>query len=227
MIAAYTVFIGGFCVLSLLTGRSRESAGQSETAAIIECVQTFVHSLGLLAGLKGMVGVMYRDPRRLRVLLIYHIGDLAMRGISIVFREVEACEELARLQRQQKMLKIDCPSARVVLLVEFCIHSIFFSYVIFIIWSLIVRLEAGELGSPPFLGEHELDDHAGESWPPWLFVGHPGETNAALLQNRTPLNTGGPAVGAPAPFSGAPRTLQDQPQSQGLEPFRGTPHRLE
>lgn len=229
MLSSYTVVVGGFSVLSLLTGRSREAAGESVLSALIDCVQTFVHSLALLAGLKGLVGIMYRDPRRLRTLLIYHIGEVAMRTVAVVFRVAEACDELKRLQRLHKMMKIDCASARMALVAEYCIHATLFSYFIYIIWSLIVRLEAGELGRPQ-LFDHELADRAGltESFPPWFFMGHPGgdPNNATLLQQqRTPLNVGGP--GAPQPFSGAPRTLEDPSQPHGIEPFRGTPHRLE
>merc|ERR1719359_1137636 len=143
MIASYEVVTGGFSVLSLLTGRSREATGRSELSAIIDCVQTFVHSLALLAGLKALVGIMYRDPRRLRILLVYHVGELFMRSLAIVFREMEACAELKRLQQlhHHKMANIDCSSARIAIFVEYCIHVVLFGYFIYAIWSLITRLE--------------------------------------------------------------------------------------
>lgn len=238
MIASYQVVTGGFSILSLITGRSREAAGESELSAIIDCVQTFVHSLALLAGLKGLVGIMYRDSQRLRILLVYHVGELMMRSVAIVFREVEACRELKRLQElhHDKMAKIDCASARTALFAEYCIHCALFCYFMYMIWSLITRLEAGELGRPQ-LFDHELGQldrtGLGESMPPWFFMNHQGDTNAGLLQQqRTGLLPGlNAASGNPPPFSGEPRTLEDLHPALGsapsIQPFRGTPHRLE
>jgi hypothetical protein len=227
MIASYEVVIGGFSVLSLVTGRSREA--QPELLAAIECVQKFVHALALLAGLKGLVGIMYRDPRRLRILLLYQVCDLVMQTVAIFFREIEACHELSQLKQlhKDKYSKLTCGTVRREILIEYCIRSALFSYFTYVIWSLITRLEAGEFGRQDFF-DHELADHAalGDSLPPWFFMGHPGgDDNAGFLsQQRAPLN--GPASGMPQPFSGAPRTL-DPPQAQSIEPFRGTPHRLE
>lgn len=228
MIASYTVVVGLFNVLSLLTGRSGGPPGESQIITIANCVRTFVQSLALLAGLKGLVGIMHRDPRRLRLLLLYHVAEIVMHVIELVLREWEACDELQRLQRLHKSLKFDCASYRIVYLCQYTIHVVIVCYFIYVIWSLAVRLEAGEFARPN-LFEHELADPNGlaDSWPPWFLVGHAGSENTAnlLQQQRTPL-TGG-SSGVPTPFSGPPRTLDENPNSASVEPFRGTPHRLE
>jgi len=234
MIASYEVVLGGCSVIYLLTGRSHEAAGESEVSKIVDRVLTFVHSLALLAGLKGLVGILHRDPRRLRMLLFYHVGELAVRSVSLIFREVEACrvassqERPVDLKRPQEPHHHKVPTIETIL-VEYCIHVVLFGYFIYAIWSLITRLEAGEFGRSE-LFDNELADRTGlgESGlpPSWFFLGAAGsDTNAGLLsQQRTPLNAGG---GGPQPFSGQPRTLNDPLQDQGIEHFRGTPHRLD
>lgn len=240
IIASYTVVIGAVNMISLLTGRTSEVAERSETAAVVECVQTFVDSLALLFGLQGLCGVMLRDSRRLRVLFMYHIAEIIVSSIAIIFREAEVCEELARMQKAKKMLKINCTQASLALFIEFCIHALFFGYFAYITWSAVTRLEAGDLRDRPGalfgVGEYEMADRFAfaDPFPPWWVMGHPS-ADASLHHQRVPHR--GPPTG-PSPFSGAPRNLAEmqarprEPQQPlqpppTIEPFAGTPHRLE
>jgi len=236
IIASYTVVVGTFSLLSLLMKGPQDEPIQSETVQAVEFVEMLFHALAFCAGLKGLIGVMFRDPRRLRVLFFYHIGELLVKGIAFIFREAEACVELKKLQRlHSSAKKMDCQSARIAFLLEFSIHAVLFSYFAYVIWSLITRLESGELGlrTTGLDLEQELADRAVLA-DPWLFMGA-GDTSA-LLQTRPPLSTpltGGGANsrqqgGAPRPFSGAPRNLNERDgQPAPNEPFQGTPHRLE
>lgn len=233
IIASYTVVVGTFSLLSLLMKGPADKPIQSETFQAVEFLETAFHTLAFFAGLKGLLGVMFRDPRRLRVLFFYHVGELLVKGIAFIFREAEACEELRKLERLHRSTqKMDCQSARIAFLIEFIIHAMLFSYFAYVIWSLVTRLESGELG----LGrtgldlEQELADRAVLA-DPWLFVGT-GDTST-LLQNRPLLTTpltganGRQQGGAPRPFSGAPRNLNEGGgEPAASEPFQGTPHRL-
>mmetsp|Transcript_9781 Transcript_9781/g.18920 ORF Transcript_9781/g.18920 Transcript_9781/m.18920 type:complete len:248 (-) Transcript_9781:131-874(-) len=227
IVASYTVVVGMFSLLSLLMrGPAAKHPGPPEMLLFVEWCQTFIHTVALFAGLKGLIGVMFRDPARLRTLLRYHIAELVVSSVGVVLKEVEACEELRKLRQIHKSPKIDCTSARVLLMVEFAIHAFLFSYFAFVIWSLIARLEAGELGvRPPLLDpEHELADRSGFSdvWP----LGRTAGDGNSLWMQRVPLSGGPSAAAGPQPFSGAPRTLSDQ-QAVAPEPFHGTAHRLE
>mmetsp|Transcript_77346 Transcript_77346/g.195321 ORF Transcript_77346/g.195321 Transcript_77346/m.195321 type:complete len:217 (-) Transcript_77346:170-820(-) len=207
---------------------------QSETVQAVEFLKDVFLTLAFFAGLKGLIGVMFRDPRRLRVLFFYHVGELFVKGIAFIFREAEACVELKKLQRlHSSAKKMDCQSARFFFLLEFSIHAVLFSYFAYVIWSLVTRLESGELGlrRTGLDLEQELADRAVLA-DPWLFMGT-GDASA-LLQNRPPLST--PLTGAnsrqqggaPRPFSGAPRNLNERGgEPAPNEPFQGTPHRLE
>jgi hypothetical protein len=237
IVASYTVVVGVVNFLALFTGRPWTSSGESAAAAFIDSVQTLIHALALVAGLKGLVGVMLRDPQRLRVLYLYHAGELVVSCFAILFREIEACKELSKLQRAHRVPWVDCPSARLAHLFLFTIHFCLFSYFADIGWSLVKRLEAGELGRPPLLGDHELVDQTGllDLFAPWPGMQHgslqhpPGsgvETGSSLLgAHRGPQAN---ATGSAPPFSGQPRTLAEQGQpQQGLQPFTGQAHRLE
>jgi len=232
IIASYIVVVGMFSFLSLFM-HSPSKAGQPESLAIVQGCQTVVHTFALFAGFKGLVGIMLNDPGRLRSLLRYQVAELTMSCIAFVCKEVEACTELRRLQRLRRppagAPHMSCGIARLRLLVEFTIISSLLSYFAFIVWSLIARMEAGELGPrPPFLdldGEHELADRAGLA-DPWLsggmvpLAGLAGGGGVAAA-------AGADGAGAPRPFSGAPRRLAEQQAPEACEPFAGTPHRLE
>eukprot|EP00434_Breviolum_minutum_P026389 symbB.v1.2.023330.t2/scaffold2128.1/size88402/8 len=176
---------------------------------------------------------------RLRVLMLYHLCSLLLMCLELVVGFIKGCQELEMLQKlyhRKELLKMDCNTYQARLCVKFVFEAGLMSYFAFIIWSLIVRIEAGELGEPSLLREQELADRAlGD---PWLFVQTPGESATFLRRER-----GHPA---PTPFSGVPRNLEDaeaqaslqedgQPQSQGqgrqgrgsVDAFQGTPYRLE
>lgn len=212
MIASYTVVTGAFSVLALLTDRSKEPRGESETAAVVESIHTFVRSLALIAGLQGVVGVMLQAKWRITLLLLYQVVELLTNCVVTVFRAVEACERLALLQEAGKLLKVDCSTVRMEIFVQFTMQTCLFSYLAFITWSLVKRLETGDLGNFEYgleLGNRAIIE----------------ETLAnASNQRLLPGSSNGPP-----PFSGAPRTLAESQaqQQQTMEPFRGTPHRLE
>jgi len=227
IISSYTVVVGLFDLLSLLMRGMQPSSetGQSELVSVIQSLQTLLHALGLPAGMKGVLGIMLRDPQRLRVLYYYHFAEILMSCIAVSVREMDLCDELVRLQKLHKPVKIGCSSARVMIFTGFCIHTLQFTYFAFCIWSLVKRLEDGEFGRPPFIAESELVDHAGLT-DPWLIMARGGNDSSSFLQQRAPLNAQGRASGgsAPQPYAGEPRTLSEQAPP---EPFSGTPHRLE
>lgn len=249
ILASYTVVVGMFSVLSLLMQRPPDDKPvASDTMQAVEFIAELYHTLSFFAGLKGLIGIMLRDARRLRVLLLYHIGDLVMRTVKVIFREIEACEELKRLQQLHKagsgdsaevaaaaeLGKVDCQSARMVFFVEYVLRIGMYAYFTYVIWSLIYRLESGDMsvrrGGLDDL-EAELADRSGlgDSW----FVSGGDATNALLQRGplTAPLNEGGQgrrgAPGAPRPFSGEPRNLSEQGEQSPGAPFQGTPHRLE
>lgn len=211
MIASYTTVTGAFSVLALLTDRSKEPVGESEAAAVAESIHTFVRSLALIAGFQGIVGVMLQARWRLGVLLLYQIVEMVTGCLVTVFRLIQACNRLARLQDAGKLLKVDCSTVRVEILMQFAMQTCLFSYLVFITWSLVKRLETGDLGTFEYgleLGNRTiLEDALANS------------SNQRLL----PANSNGPP-----PFAGAPRTLaESRVQQQTMQPFMGTPHRLE
>eukprot|EP00933_Yihiella_yeosuensis_P083238 TRINITY_DN97432_c0_g1_i1.p1 TRINITY_DN97432_c0_g1~~TRINITY_DN97432_c0_g1_i1.p1 ORF type:complete len:255 (-),score=42.23 TRINITY_DN97432_c0_g1_i1:218-982(-) len=234
VIASYTVVIGFFSVLSLLMGPA-ETESQPMSLTIVDFMVKVVHFIALIAGLKGLVGVVLRDPVRLRVLLTYHVLELFTSVIRLIVQEAKGCEQLERLEELSKTkTKLDCASFQYAMLIQFVIHASLISYFAYIIWSLITRLENGDITSALGLGETELGDRSALGLgDPWLFV-HPssmGTDPNALLQQRAPLR-GNSGQGAPQPFSGAPRNLGEQQagtqaQPAAPAPFQGTPHRLE
>jgi hypothetical protein len=190
----------------------------------------------LYAGLKGLIGVVLRDSRRLRVLFMYHIGQLFAILIILVLSEIEACREPPinkdphpQLVTNQETAPtsapvhpLDCQTKRNFILVESCIHFVLYAYFAFMLWSLYTRLEAGELSHSSLFGEHELADQSlGD---PWLFVGPPTGVNQSnsILSSLAARSR----HASPEPFTGAPQTLQEQPLT-APEPFSGTPYRLE
>jgi len=172
IIASYTVAMGTFAMLSLLVRGPAEKPAQSTLVQIVEFIDNIYHVFALFAGMKGLLGVILKDARRLRSLLIWHCGEIVLWCVAFVFREVEACKELKNLQQlHQAAPQWDCHSIRVSLLVEFAVFSLLFSYFAYVIWSLVKRLEAGELGTRAGLDyEHEMIS-GGLLADPWLFVG--------------------------------------------------------
>eukprot|EP00811_Abedinium_folium_P000729 NODE_10668_length_1336_cov_8.930521.p1 GENE.NODE_10668_length_1336_cov_8.930521~~NODE_10668_length_1336_cov_8.930521.p1 ORF type:complete len:247 (-),score=72.51 NODE_10668_length_1336_cov_8.930521:464-1204(-) len=226
VIASYTVILGAVSIFSLVTGRG-EAADMPKMVAIADSVQALVHAFALIAGLKGLVGIMLRDPKRIRMLLIYHVIEVVTSCIVVALRIVGACDELRLLQQKEQLKapRMSCESARLALLSEFVLHTSLFSYCIYIIWSAMTRMGAGEYGRTPSLfgdvglvGLDEFNDTVGT----WLTV--PPHGNTTVL--RDPLNVS--PMMAP-PFSGQPRTLAEPAELQSLqhEHFSGTPQRLE
>jgi len=211
MIASYTVVIGAFSTVALFTNGSKESRGESEVTAVVASIHNFIRSLALIAGLQGMVGVMLQVRWRLGVLLFYQVLELVTKCLVTIFRVAEACKWLARLHDEGKLLKVDCSTVRMEMLMQFTVQTCIFSYLAFITWSLVKRLETGDLSNFEYgleLGNRALIE----------------ETLADASNQR--LISG--SSNRPPPFSGAPQTLAGSPvQQQTMEPFRGTPHRLE
>eukprot|EP00812_Abedinium_dasypus_P009876 NODE_3534_length_773_cov_278.782730.p2 GENE.NODE_3534_length_773_cov_278.782730~~NODE_3534_length_773_cov_278.782730.p2 ORF type:complete len:225 (+),score=56.45 NODE_3534_length_773_cov_278.782730:40-675(+) len=208
---------------SLCTSK-HDTANMPESIAVVDTVETFVHACAFIAGLKGLIGIMFRDPKRIRMLLIYHIVEVVTSGIVVVFRVAGACEELDRLRQPQaeRNLRISCSSVRLALAGEFVLHFCFFSYCIFIIWSLMTRMEAGEFGRGLSLfGSEGLFDRTDVN-ASWLFL-PTHEANAA--QQYVPL--GVPVLAVAPPFSGEPRTLAGPTEPCTVDHFRGMPRRLD
>eukprot|EP00435_Cladocopium_sp_Y103_P057329 s819_g19.t1 len=116
-----------------------------------------------------------QEHERLRVLMLYHLCALLLLCLERVVGFVKGCQELEmekKLTHREEILKMDCNTYQVRLCIKFVLDAGLMSYFAFIIWSLIVRIEAGELGEPSLLREQELADRAlGD---PWLFVQTPG-----------------------------------------------------
>eukprot|EP00913_Durusdinium_trenchii_P022056 g20726.t1 len=108
---------------------------------------------------------------------------------------------LQKITHRKEILKMDCNTYQAQLCVKFVFQAGLMTYFAFIIWSLIVRIEAGELGEPSLLREQDLADRAlGD---PWLFVQTPGESATFLRRESRGHNA------TPTPFSGVPRNLED------------------
>lgn len=236
LIATYTAVNGFFAVFALLADRSAETAGQSQEAAAVESIYSFVQAFALIAGFQGMVGVILRSKWRLTMFFLYQIIDLLTRCLAITFRVSDACHELARLQEKGKLLQLDCHAVRTRIVVEFTIRTVLFTYFAFVTWSLVKRLETGELMPQTIFDEgYEMGDRA--AFPDTLWGGGGGgrgDLNAVLAQQRLLAGAqgnsgGGGDVEQQRPFTGAPRTMAEaQPfQQQTMEPFRGTAHRLD
>ncbi|CAJ1335516.1 unnamed protein product [Effrenium voratum] len=225
VISTYTVVFGSFNMLIVLMGGPKNVETHSVVLATVEFLRMMVHTFALFAGFKGLIGVLLKDVERLRVLLLYHLCSLVLLCLQLVVVFVKGCQELEMLQklhRQKEVQRVDCSTYQAQLFVSYMLEAGLMSYFAFIIWSLIVRIEAGELGEPSLLREQELADRAlGD---PWLFVHAPGGESASFLRHER---------AAPTPFSGIPRNLDEQmPDAaqaapQAPAPFQGTPYRLE
>mmetsp|Transcript_41821 Transcript_41821/g.90639 ORF Transcript_41821/g.90639 Transcript_41821/m.90639 type:complete len:256 (+) Transcript_41821:47-814(+) len=235
VISTYTVVSGSINMLGLLMNGPRSVPSHSVILATVEFLNMMLHTFALFAGFKGLIGVLLKDVERLRVLMLYHLCALLLLCLERVVGFVKGCQELEmekKLTNREEILKMDCNTYQARLCLKFVLDAGLMSYFAFIIWSLIVRIEAGELGEPSLLREQELADRAlGD---PWLFVQTPGES-ATFLRRE-------PRGHAPTPFSGVPRNLEDQEaqaslQEEGqahdrqgrgsVEAFQGTPYRLE
>lgn len=225
IIASYTVVIGTFQLLVLLMPSAKAPKAHSEAEALVYCIKTIFDALAFFAGLKGLIGIIFKDPRRIRMLFVYHIVNIIVECIVTVVREIEVCKDLERLQKDSGL---DCSAVRLVYFGSFCVKVLVFSYFVYVIWSLIVRLESGEYGSPPNPFDPEMADRGFGGFgsdpfqPQWIFLGQPSHEVSSSGGQRD--STRGHANN-PSPFSGAARTLPEE--GTALEPFRGTPHRLE
>eukprot|EP00931_Biecheleriopsis_adriatica_P108038 TRINITY_DN82369_c0_g1_i1.p1 TRINITY_DN82369_c0_g1~~TRINITY_DN82369_c0_g1_i1.p1 ORF type:complete len:274 (+),score=41.34 TRINITY_DN82369_c0_g1_i1:46-822(+) len=238
VISSYTVVIGCFNILAILLGGPKDSESQSVAWATVTFISQMVHTLALFAGVKGLLGIITRDPHRLRVLLMYHVCELLMGVLVLVVKLDKACQEREHYQKLHKTkLKLDCQSFQVSLVIQFAIHACLVSYFIYIIWSLAMRIEAGEypglpsaLDQPSLFGDQEMGERSGNLGESWLFVQSGGDPGLPFFPHRAHLNrggAGGASAAGPAPFSGAPRNLDDNRDAEAQEPFQGTPYRLE
>mmetsp|Transcript_32409 Transcript_32409/g.69424 ORF Transcript_32409/g.69424 Transcript_32409/m.69424 type:complete len:264 (-) Transcript_32409:69-860(-) len=244
IISSYTVLVGAFSILSLLL-QGPDDEVTSETLQTVNLFDRGFHTLAFCAGMKGMIGVMFRDVRRLRVLLLYLVVEMAVKGVNVIFREVEACDELKRMEaleveraahsdnahHHHKLRFADCSWVRIALFGDFLFHTALFAYFAYILWSLIKRLEAGEFRMSVFADlEQELADRAVLE-EPWLWSGQQeGQTDNQNQSRVGAARLAGPAGrgrGLPRPFSGAPRNLSENEEQASLQPFQGTAHRLD
>ncbi|CAJ1461064.1 unnamed protein product [Effrenium voratum] len=184
VISTYTVVFGSFNMLIVLMGGPKNVETHSVVLATVEFLRMMVHTFALFAGFKGLIGVLLKDVERLRVLLLYHLCSLVLLCLQLVVVFVKGCQELEMLQklhRQKEVQRVDCSTYQAQLFVSYMLEAGLMSYFAFIIWSLIVRIEAGELGEPSLLREQELADRAlGD---PWLFVHAPGGESASFLRH--------------------------------------------
>jgi len=211
MIASYMVGVGAFSVATLFTDGSKDSRGESEVTAVVASIHNFIRSLALIAGLQGIVGVVLQVRWRLGILLFYQVLELVSKCLVTAFRVAEACKWLARLHDKGKLLNAECSTVRTEMLTQFTVQTCIFAYLAFITWSLMKRLETGDLSNFEYgleLGNRAMIE----------------ETLADASNQR--LISG--SSNRPPPFSGSPQTLGGTPvQQQTMEPFRGTAHRLE
>eukprot|EP00929_Paragymnodinium_shiwhaense_P004771 TRINITY_DN105952_c0_g1_i1.p1 TRINITY_DN105952_c0_g1~~TRINITY_DN105952_c0_g1_i1.p1 ORF type:complete len:257 (-),score=56.89 TRINITY_DN105952_c0_g1_i1:171-941(-) len=235
VISTYTVLMGLFGVMSFFVDHDFGAHGSAFVVAMT--LQQFLNVFGLYAGFKGLMGNVWRDPRRLRVLLFYHVLQILAHFVMIGAEEMEACRMLAYWkQRRHELDNVTCGEVEQQLVFDLVLRTSFLVYCAYIIWSLVARLEAGE----SFTVEDELADIIASDLHDRL-VAH-----QMLTPRQTPRRTPGqtrPTSGPPpglTPFSGAPRRLPGESQVDGealeegiamveqgpQEPFTGTPHRL-
>jgi len=272
IIASYTVVVGVFSLMSMVTkGPAEERAKRHELVELVAFIGMVFHAMAFFAGLKGLVGIILRDPPRLRVLLLYYIGELVVSSLAFIVTATESCDDLARVDNFQNATKqeqhhapakLDCTSIRLLVVAHFMLHFALFSYFAFVIWSLISRIETGDASfhrSGLDLDE-ELAERAMLS-DPWLSIATI-DPQGTMFQHRMPMAGLSSSMvprrvasgGIPQPFSGIPRTMEEdgndaggtaaqnsdhpgsaaqQQQQQPVRqqplrgPFQGTAHRLE
>lgn len=267
ILAIYTTVLGVFSFVSLLTGpppieqhghgdhgdhgdgaASSGAVPVSDTAAALKAVTTVVGTFGLVAGMKGIVGVAFRDPGRVRVLFAYHCILLLQSSIMIIFRLTEICDILEKEKKEgkfgEKGKHLDCSTAQMVLIMEFTIHTMVFGYFTFIIWSLAKKLEDAR---SDIAAGRSFEDHEDSFGPLGLsgggvggrfrlwgspFDGPFGPVSApSSLQQQMPLNR---PYSESTAFTGEPRHIEEPqvgarraPAPAPVQPFSGTAYRIE
>lgn len=209
-ISWYSVIVGALSMLSLLMNGLVDSPVRSRLEQAVGLLETLFHSLAFFAGLKGLLGVMFRDSKPLRTLLLYHASELVVRSVSFLFREADACSELRRLQILHRAPQdMTCETPRIAMLLTFVVHCATLLYFVYVVWSFIVRLQSGEFGHPG-IGFEDTE----------AFFRHGGALEA--------LDGAQPAGQAIQPFAGPPRSLREGGEGCIVgEAFRGEPQRLE
>eukprot|EP00928_Gymnodinium_smaydae_P013724 TRINITY_DN14984_c0_g5_i1.p1 TRINITY_DN14984_c0_g5~~TRINITY_DN14984_c0_g5_i1.p1 ORF type:complete len:299 (+),score=53.53 TRINITY_DN14984_c0_g5_i1:111-899(+) len=241
IIALYTFVLGTCGVLSFF-GRVASASDANSDLLAVECLQNVVHSLGIYAGLKTLIGVMLQDPKRIRVLLVYQLGERLVSLLTLPLAINVSCLQVEKLHKLNKAMHVDCNAARTALCTETAFQTILYAYFAYVTWSLVARLEAGDLGlglaaaASPFAEQEPLE--LGRAPGILRLLGTlPSNADGATENgagdadgaSATRLSQGGPRAGLRSglqPFAGAPQTLEDATRQSSPEPFAGTAYRL-
>ncbi|CAE7831486.1 unnamed protein product, partial [Symbiodinium necroappetens] len=125
--------------------------------------------------------------------------------LELVVGLIKGCQELEMLQKlhpQNAIQKMSCGTFQVHIFAMFLVQGAIMGYFAFIIWSLIVRIEAGEMGQPSLLRDQELAERAGALGDPWLFVNAPGSDPNSLLRPNVRVQGSRPSPGPRADAGG-------------------------
>mmetsp|Transcript_88428 Transcript_88428/g.247346 ORF Transcript_88428/g.247346 Transcript_88428/m.247346 type:complete len:224 (+) Transcript_88428:105-776(+) len=202
LIASYTVLVGILSILTLLRKDGTGKAVASEPLRAAALSETAFHTIAFFVGLRALKAVVCCDARRLRTLLFYQVFDLGVAVFVFVVRWVEVCAEWGGLPHPYGLLaRLPCGTRRLALVAVFAAGEVLGIHFAYVVWSLVLRIEAGELGPAR---------------------DRPGAELADVLRAFE---------AAPPPFFGAPRRLGDvQGAIAGppgpTEPFRGRSQRL-
>mmetsp|Transcript_37914 Transcript_37914/g.109050 ORF Transcript_37914/g.109050 Transcript_37914/m.109050 type:complete len:279 (-) Transcript_37914:95-931(-) len=258
LIALYAILVGSWSILTLLTGDVTDGGDSTspEPLQSVAFLETAFHTVAFFIGLKSLKGVAFRDPWRLRILLIYFISEVIVQGVAFTVRWMEVCSDWRGLHLLHRLMTVlPCPWRRVVLASIFVAESGLSLYLAYMVWSLIVRIEFGDIGAFRLrFAAAELADRGATISDPWLFLSEVGAAAAAGGGGTLPiigaglmaggLTGGGVAggggaegsrgTGVPPPFSGQPRRLELAPETEAPEapppppePFRGRAQRLD
>mmetsp|Transcript_35705 Transcript_35705/g.83584 ORF Transcript_35705/g.83584 Transcript_35705/m.83584 type:complete len:276 (+) Transcript_35705:109-936(+) len=203
-----------------------------ESVIMMDRLQEVVNSFALLAGLKGLLGLMLREhlqaARQLSFLVSYLTAKAFFTIAVAIVKVVEACEILRRVQlrersHQEHYKPLSCRTLRIIEVLEYMFVLVVLLYCAYITWSLAERMRTGSVHLGFFSDlQYELVESRGNfEASHWLMTNSGGSAQDYALNPRD-------RSAAPVPFSGAPHTLADQaPQQCSMETFQGTPHRLE
>jgi len=211
MIALYSIVVGALTLTSLLIDGTEDNPALTEADELVGMMAMIYQSLALFVGLKGVLGIAFRDMRSVRMLLLYYVVEVIVRSIAFAAREAWACTELRRLQLLREASdELTCETMRSELLVVYLLHIAVLLYFAYVIWSFVVRTESGEHGGGAemeslLVPSSGADRPAASMFQPYAGVPH------SLVEDRLPPSLARPGV--PHSLVGVPCCL---PESRRL-----------
>eukprot|EP00403_Amphidinium_massartii_P017585 CAMPEP_0178429510 /NCGR_PEP_ID=MMETSP0689_2-20121128/30839_1 /TAXON_ID=160604 /ORGANISM="Amphidinium massartii, Strain CS-259" /LENGTH=209 /DNA_ID=CAMNT_0020051333 /DNA_START=64 /DNA_END=689 /DNA_ORIENTATION=+ len=123
-----------------------------ESVIMMDRLQEVVNSFALLAGLKGLLGLMLREHLQAAAAaqllgVVPHCEDTI--AVAIV-KVVEACEILRRVQlrersHQEHYKPLSCRTLRIIEVLEYMFVLVVLLYCAYITWSLAERMRTGSV----------------------------------------------------------------------------------